>query len=59
MKFAGLLLLLAGWGIVIVAIVILPSQVSRGVFVVAGLLVEMLGLVLFARSHCQPEGARE
>ena len=59
MKLAGLLLLLAGWGIIVVAIAILPSQISRGVFVIAGLLVEILGLGLIGRNHLQVTGARK
>jgi hypothetical protein len=52
-------MLLAGWSILIVAIIILPSPVSRAVFVVAGLLVEILGLVLVGRYHRQPAGERQ
>ena len=59
MKVAGFLLLLAGWAIVVVALVILPSPVSRCVFVVAGLLVEALGLVLAARGYSQLMGEQE
>ena len=59
MKLAGFLLLVAGWGILVVAIVILPSNVSRSVFIVAGLLVEILGLVLVGRNQRQLTGERE
>lgn len=59
MKLAGFLLLLAGWSILVVAVAILPSQVSRSVFVVAGLLVESLGLVLVVRNLRQSAGERE
>jgi len=51
MKLAGFLLLVAGWGIVIAAVVILPSATARAVFILAGILVEALGLTLAIRSH--------
>ena len=51
MRIAGFLLLLAGWGIVLSAIVLLrPSSPIAG-FVTAGTGVEVLGLVLVIRSH--------
>jgi hypothetical protein len=59
MKLAGFLLLLAGWSVLVVTIVILPSLAARSVFVVAGLLVETLGIVLVGRSHRRPAGVRE
>jgi hypothetical protein len=59
MKLAGFLLLVAGWGILVVAIVILPSNVSRSVFIVAGLVVEILGLVLAGKNQRQLTGERE
>jgi hypothetical protein len=51
MKLAGLSLLLAGWGLVLTALAILPSAAARTGFVLAGLGVEILGLVLAARAH--------
>lgn len=51
MKWAGFLLLLAGWVILILALVLLSSAGLRFVFVVAGLLVELLGLFLAGRDH--------
>lgn len=51
MKIAGFLVLLAGWGIAILAIVLLPSTGARSGFVLAGLATELLGLALFVRSH--------
>ena len=51
MKLASFLLLVAGWGIVAAAVAILPSAAARGTFVVAGILVEGLGLALAIRSH--------
>jgi len=54
MKLAGFLLLLAGWGIVLCAVALLSSAVQRNGFVLAGLGVEVLGLVLTMRSHLAP-----
>jgi hypothetical protein len=51
MKLTGFLLLLAGWGIVVAALMLLPSAVARVTFVLAGILVQGLGLVLAVRSH--------
>lgn len=59
MNVAGFLLLLAGWSVLIVAIVILPSQIARSVFVLAGLLVEFLGVALVGRYHRFSAGERE
>lgn len=54
MKVVSFLLLLAGWFLVLAAIVLLPSQVSRAGFVLAGAGVEILGLILVFRSHAIP-----
>jgi hypothetical protein len=51
MKLAGLLLLPAGWAIVLTALVLLPPMPVRSVFVLAGVAVEALGLILVARAH--------
>ena len=51
MKIAGFLLLVAGWIIVLSALVLLASAPARVVFVLAGAAVEVLGLVLAFRSH--------
>ncbi|MDQ2898203.1 MAG: hypothetical protein M3Y07_00195 [Acidobacteriota bacterium] len=51
MKLAGLLLLTAGWIIVLAAMTILKSPDSRAIFPIAGFGVELLGLVLAARGH--------
>ncbi len=51
MKLAGLLLLLAGWGIVLGALALFPAGAPRTVFVLAGAAVEVLGLTLTVRSH--------
>jgi hypothetical protein len=54
MKFVGFLLLLAGWFLVLAAIVLLKSPPSRGAFVLAGIAVESLGMILAFRSHSIP-----
>jgi hypothetical protein len=59
MKLAGMLLLLAGWGIVVSAVVLFPRPVARALFVLAGLGVQALGLVLAFRSGARlPEEAK-
>jgi NADH:ubiquinone oxidoreductase subunit 4 (subunit M) len=50
MKLAGMLLLLAGWGIVVFALALFPQPASRILFILAGLGVELLGLTLAFRS---------
>lgn len=51
MKAAGFLLLVAGWVIVIAALVLLRSPGPKVGFVFAGIAVQVLGLVLAIRSH--------
>ena len=56
MKFAGFLLLVAGWLIVLTAVALLASAGARGAFVAAGLAVELLGLGVITRAHFQWKG---
>jgi hypothetical protein len=51
MKLAGFLLLLAGWAIVMTAIGSLPAVSARSGFVLAGVGIELLGMVLVIRAH--------
>ncbi len=51
MKLAGFLLLLAGWVIVLAAVVLLVPGLPRTGFVLAGIGVEVLGLIVVVRSH--------
>lgn len=51
MKLTGFLLLLTGWVLVLTAIVLLPRQGARAAFMLAGIAVELLGLVLMARTY--------
>lgn len=53
MKFTGFLLLLTGWVLVLAAIVLLPRQGARAAFMLAGIGVELLGLVLVTRTSMQ------
>jgi hypothetical protein len=50
MKIGGFLLLLSGWAIVLAALALLRGAAVSS-FVIAGLLVEILGLVLVAKAH--------
>lgn len=59
MKIAGFLLMLAGWGIVVTAALLLRKPVPKTVFVLAGMAIEVLGLVLAARAHPPARGARK
>jgi hypothetical protein len=52
---AGFLLLLAGWALVLTAVALLAAPGPRIVFLLAGVGVEVLGLVLVARSHLRPK----
>ena len=55
MKLAGLMLLLAGWIIVAGAIAMLQATMF-GVFMFAGVCVQVLGLVLLFRAHLAIQG---
>jgi hypothetical protein len=59
MKLAGLLLLPAGWLLVVSALVLLGAAFARGAFVFAGLGVEILGAVLLIRAHLGAARERE
>jgi hypothetical protein len=56
LKLAGFLLLLAGWAIVLAAVVLLVSALPRTGFVLAGVSVQVLGLVVVVRSHIALQG---
>jgi hypothetical protein len=59
MKLAGFLLLVAGWAIVVSAVALLHSAGLRVTFVLAGVVVELLGLALAVRSHLVLEAEGE
>ena len=58
MKIAGFLLLLAGWLLVLSALVLLPRGGPESGFMLAGLTVEILGLALVFRSQLTPREGR-
>jgi hypothetical protein len=58
MRLTGLLLLVAGWAIVLAAFWMLGAVAARAAFVGAGVAVEILGLGLTARSHVSPRQAK-
>ena len=51
MKLAGILFLLAGWGIVLSALDLLRSETVLVAFILAGIVVELMGMFLLFRSH--------
>jgi hypothetical protein len=51
MKATGILLLFAGFAIVMSALVLLSANAPRGGFVLAGIAVQVLGLILTFRSN--------
>jgi hypothetical protein len=56
MKYAGLLVMPAGFFLTIAALVLFPDPARRGVFVLCGLAVEGLGLAVAIRGHILPRG---
>jgi hypothetical protein len=58
MKLAGFLLLLAGWAVILCALALLRSPAQRDAFVLTGFGVEIIGLVIAARSHLLPPEER-
>jgi hypothetical protein len=59
MKLLGFLLLVAGWAIALAAVVLLRTTIERSVFAIAGIGVEVLGLILVVRAHQPPKGECE
>lgn len=59
MKIAGFLLLVAGWVILAAAIFLLNSTGSRSAFVLAGIAIQILGLVFAIRTHRVLESERD
>jgi hypothetical protein len=58
MKFAGLLVMPAGFFLSIAALVLFPAtnEAARTAFVLCGLGVEVLGLVVAVRGHMETRG---
>jgi hypothetical protein len=51
MKYAGLLVMPAGFFLSLAAILLFPGYVQRILFVLCGLAVEAMGLVVAVRGH--------
>jgi hypothetical protein len=56
MKYAGLLVMPAGFFLSIAALVLFPAPALRAAFVLCGLAVEALGLAVAVRGHIEPRG---
>jgi len=58
MKFAGLLVLPAGFFLSVASLVLFPASnaSARAAFVLCGLAVEALGLTVAARGHMESQG---
>ena len=56
MKYAGLLVMPAGFVLSIAALLLFPASPQRAVFVLCGLAVEAMGLVVAVRGHMQIPG---
>jgi len=56
MKYAGLLVMPAGFFLCVAALVLFPAPASRTAFVFCGLAVEALGLAVAVRGHIEPRG---
>jgi hypothetical protein len=58
MKYAGLLVMPAGFVLSIAAILLFPAPASRAAFVFCGLAVEAMGLAVAVRGHMGPRGEK-
>jgi hypothetical protein len=56
MKFAGLLVMPAGFFLTMAALVLFADPASRAAFVLCGLAVECLGLAVAVRGHMEARG---
>jgi hypothetical protein len=56
MKYAGLLVMPAGFFLTVAALVLFPASAQRAAFVVCGLAVEALGLAVAVRGHMLARG---
>jgi hypothetical protein len=57
MKYAGLLVMPAGFFLSVAALVLFPDAARRAAFVVCGLAVVCMGLVIAIRGHMPQRGA--
>ena len=53
MKYAGLLVMPAGFFLSLAAILLFPASAQQAIFVLCGLAVEAMGLVVAVRGHMQ------
>ena len=58
MKYAGLLVMPAGFFLSIAAILLFPDPTRRIAFVLCGLAVEAMGLTVAVRGHMSSRGER-
>jgi hypothetical protein len=58
MKYAGLLVMPAGFFLAIAALVLFPAPAQRIAFVFCGLAVEILGLAVAVRGHMLAQGEK-
>ena len=56
MKYAGLVVMAAGFFLSIAAVVLFSAPPQRAAFVVCGVAVEVLGLVVTVRAHMEARG---
>ena len=56
MKYAGLLVMPAGFFLSIAAILLFPDPTPRAAFVLCAIAVEGMGLVVAVRGHMGPRG---
>ncbi|MDE3148549.1 MAG: hypothetical protein KGL37_03685 [Acidobacteriota bacterium] len=56
MRYAGLLVLPAGFFLTIAALILFPAPAPRAAFVLSGLAVEGLGLAVAVRGHMPARG---
>jgi hypothetical protein len=57
MKYAGLLVMPAGFFLTLAALLLFPDAARRWAFVLCGLAVEAMGLVVAVRGHMPAKGA--
>ena len=58
MRLAGLLVMPAGFFLVVAAILLFPDPSPRLAFVLCGLAVEAMGLTVAVRGHMVPRGEK-
>jgi hypothetical protein len=56
MKYAGLLVMPAGFFLTVAALVLFPAPAPRAGFILCGVAVEILGLVVAVRGHMPAKG---